>query len=71
MENARAIVLIKIAFRETAGHLHADTQHGFSDFNVLTLQENFGICREIQRNQGPLVLSAAQFNAAVRQLDNF
>jgi hypothetical protein len=71
MKNARAIVFIKVAFRKAPSHLNADAQHGFSDFYVLTLQKGFGISRKIQGNQGALVLSTAQFDAAVGQLDNF
>jgi len=38
---------------------------------VLTLQKGFGILGEIQSNQRTLVLSSAQLDTAVWQLDNF
>jgi len=65
MKNSRPFFLIKFALNHTTCHLHANAQHRFSDFNVLTLQKRFGILGEIQRHQRTFVLSPAQFDSAV------
>ena len=41
MKNSRPFFLIKFAFNHTTCHLHANAQHRFGDFNVLTLQKRF------------------------------
>jgi hypothetical protein len=71
MKNPLPLVFFKLAFDHATGHLNADTQHRLGNFNVLTLQERLGILGEIQSNQGTLILSPAQLNTAVWQLDNF
>ncbi len=65
MKNPRPLILIKLTFNHTTCHLHADAQHCFGNFNVLALQERFGILGEIQRHQRTFVLSPAQFDSAV------
>jgi hypothetical protein len=71
VKDPRTLISTEIALNQTPRHLHADAQHGFGNFHVLTLQERFGILGEIQSNQRTLVLGPAQLNSAVWQLDNF
>ncbi|GBH19093.1 CRISPR/Cas system CMR-associated protein Cmr1 [Pseudomonas syringae pv. actinidiae] len=71
VQNVRDVILFDLAFSKTTGHLHANTQHGFGDFNVLALHERLGIRREIERNQRTFVIGTTQFYAPVRQFDNF
>ena len=71
MKNARPIVFFKLAFGQPTRHLYTDAKHGFRHLYVLPLKKSLGIFRKIQRYQRPFVLSTAQLDAAVWQLDNF
>jgi len=71
MKNARPIVFFEVAFGQSTRHLHTNAEHGFGHLYVLTLKKCLGIFRKIQRYQSPFVLSSAQLDTAVWQLDNF
>ena len=71
MKNARPVVFFQLAFCQPTRHLHADAEHGLGHLYVLTLKKSLGIFRKIQRDLRPFVLSTAQLDAAVWQLDNF
>ena len=66
MQNVRHIILFDFAFSQAASHLHTHTQHGFGDFDMLTLHERFGIRREIKRYQRTLVIGTTQLDTSVR-----
>ena len=71
MKNARPVIFLELAFGQPPRHLHTDAKHGLGHLYVLTLKKGLGIFRKVQRYQRPFVLSTAQLDAAVWQLDNF
>ena len=71
MKNARSIVFFELAFGQSTRHLYTNAEHGFCHLYVLPLKKRLGIFRKVQRYQRPFVLSTAQLDAAVWQLDNF
>ena len=71
MKNTRPIIFFELAFSQPTSHLHAYAKHGFRHLDVLPLKKRLGIFRKVQRYQRPFVLSTAQLDAAVWQLDNF
>jgi hypothetical protein len=71
VKDARPFITLEIAFDQATGHLHTDAEHGLGHFHMLALQERLGILGEIQGYQRTFILSAAQLDPAVRQLDNF
>jgi len=71
MKDARAFFFFQLAFHHLAGHLHAYAEHGLGDFHMLSLQESLGILGKIQGYQRAFILGTAQFDSAVRKLDNF
>jgi len=71
VKNPRAFFLVEFTFNQAPCHLDTHAQHRLGDFDVLTLKERLGIFGETQSNQGTLVLSPAQLDAAIRKFDNF
>ncbi|CAI2795844.1 Uncharacterized protein PFLU_1558 [Pseudomonas [fluorescens] SBW25] len=71
VKNAWPVFFLRLAFCKATCHLHTHAQHGFCHFHVLALQEHFGVLGKIQNNQRTFVLSPAQLDSAVGQLNNF
>ena len=71
MQNPRPFFLLKVVFRQTAGHLHTDIEHGLGHFDMLSLKVGIGTFFELHHHKRLLILCAAQGNAPVGQLDNF
>ncbi|SFX06463.1 hypothetical protein SAMN03159352_00458 [Pseudomonas sp. NFACC43] len=71
MKNPWSFFLAELTFNQAPCHLDTHAQHRLGDFDVLPLKERLGVFGETQGNQGTLVLSPAQLDAAVRKFDNF